>query len=363
MTSDMDIYHMRSAIALARRGVGRTAPNPSVGCVIVRDGVVLSRARTNDLGRPHAEFLALEALENNAEGATLYVTLEPCTHHGVTPPCVDAIIKAKVSRVVIGAMDVNPQVSGKSVGILEEAGIEVTSGVLNEECKAINEGFFSTIEKGRPFVTLKTACTLDGKIALKNGESQWITGEVARKHAHFLRSKHDAVMVGVGTVLKDNPMLTTRLDGLDHNAVRIVLDSKLQTPPDSILMKSAYAIRLFIFHSEQSDNEPLLVAGGAHLHQCNPHNLEEVLGLLARQGITRVLVEGGAEVHASFLKAGLFDELVVYRAPTILGADAKGALPDLNLDSLSDRYDFECVEHQTLGEDILERYRRKSEVK
>ncbi|MGN7438316.1 MAG: bifunctional diaminohydroxyphosphoribosylaminopyrimidine deaminase/5-amino-6-(5-phosphoribosylamino)uracil reductase RibD [Alcanivorax sp.] len=362
MTSDIDIHHMRSAIALARRGVGRTAPNPSVGCVVVRDDVVISRARTNDLGRPHAEFLALEALENNAEGATLYVTLEPCTHHGATPPCVDAIIKAKVSRVVIGALDLNPQVAGKSTAILQEAGIEVTSGVLSEECTAINEGFFSTIEKGRPFVTLKTACSLDGKIALKNGESQWITGDLARRHAHFLRSKHDAVMVGVGTVLKDNPMLTTRLDGVDHNPVRVVLDSKLKTPPDSILVKSAYAIRLFIFHAEQSDNEPLFIAGGVHLHQCNPHDLAEVLGLLAKQGITRILVEGGAEVHASFLSAGLCDELVVYRAPTILGDDSKGAMPDLNIERLNDRYDFECIERRALGDDMLERYRPKSEV-
>tara|TARA_R110001592_G_scaffold79054_1_gene236708 strand:- start:38432 stop:39517 length:1086 start_codon:yes stop_codon:yes gene_type:complete len=359
MISDVDIHYMRSALALAQRGIGRTAPNPSVGCVIVKDGHVIARARTADLGRPHAEFLALEQAGAKAKGATLYVTLEPCTHHGRTPPCVEAIIQAKVKKVVIGALDANLQVHGQAKEILENAGIEVVQGVLEHECVEMNAGFFSCIQKNRPYVTLKTACTLDGKIALSSGESQWITGDLARKHAHLLRARHDAILVGVGTVLQDNPMLSTRLGGLDHNPVRVVLDTHLQTPLDSILLKTAYAIRLWIFHSDEGENVSSLIAGGAALHQCDPHDLKTVLAVLATRGITRVLVEGGAKVHASFLKQGLFDELVVYRAPTVLGGDAKNASGDLNIESLAARYDFERVHMQTLGDDVLEQYKPK----
>ncbi len=359
MACDVDLHYMRSALALARRGIGRAAPNPSVGCVIVKNNIVISRARTADLGRPHAEFLALEEAGGKAAGATLYVTLEPCTHHGRTPPCVDSIINAKIKRVVIGILDQNPQVCGQSIGKLTDAGIEVTQGVLEDECAEINAGFFSSIEKGRPYVTLKTACTLDGKIALGSGESQWITGELSRRHVHLLRSRHDAILVGIGTVLEDDPMLSTRLDGLNHNPVRVVLDSHLKMPLESILLKTAYALRLWIFHEDGCENEPSLIAGGAILHQCDTHDLGKVLELLAKQGVTRVLVEGGAQVHVSFLKQGLFDELVVYRAPTFLGKDAKSVSGDLNIDTLAGRYDFERTDIQKLGDDMLEIYKPK----
>ncbi|MCK5384143.1 MAG: bifunctional diaminohydroxyphosphoribosylaminopyrimidine deaminase/5-amino-6-(5-phosphoribosylamino)uracil reductase RibD, partial [Alphaproteobacteria bacterium] len=209
MISQTDIHYMRSSLALARRGVGRTAPNPSVGCVIVKNGVVIARACTNDLGRPHAEALVLEQVTqgNGANGATLYVTLEPCTHHGQTPPCTQAIIEAKIARVVIGTLDLNPQVYGKSLSLLKDAGIKVDliEGEMEKECAALNTGFFNSIndKTPRPYVTLKTACSLDGKTALASGESQWITGARARSHAHLMRARHDAVMVGIGTVLKD----------------------------------------------------------------------------------------------------------------------------------------------------------------
>ncbi len=361
MISDTDIHHMRSALALARRGVGRTAPNPSVGCVIVKNDIVIARARTADLGRPHAEFLALEDAGKKAEGATLYVTLEPCTHQGRTPPCADSIIEAKIKKVVIGTLDQNPQVWGQGVERLTSAGIEVVQGVLDDECKALNAGFFGAITNNRPYVTLKTACTIDGKVALESGESQWITSELSRRHAHLLRSKHDAILVGVGTVLKDNPMLSTRLDGLDHNPVRIVLDSDLQIPADSILVKSAYALRLWVFHTQTNDNEINLIANGAILHQVSKHDLGSVLQQLAKEGITRVLVEGGPKVHASFLRQGLWDEMVVYRAPSMIGHSAVNVSGDLDIDALKDRYDMKRESTQMLGDDTLERYVPKGE--
>ncbi|MCK5374818.1 MAG: bifunctional diaminohydroxyphosphoribosylaminopyrimidine deaminase/5-amino-6-(5-phosphoribosylamino)uracil reductase RibD [Alphaproteobacteria bacterium] len=359
---------MRSALALARRGLGRTAPNPSVGCVIVKDGVVISRARTDDLGRPHAESLALEQLSQGqgAQGSTLYVTLEPCTHYGETSPCVQVIIDAKVVRVVIGILDRNPVVSGKSLPILKEAGIEVEvmQGQLEEECAVLNAGFFNSIneEAPRPYVTLKTACSLDGKIAMASGESQWITGEYVRKRAHLLRASHDAVLVGIGTVLKDDPMLSARIDGLNHDGVRIVLDTHLRTPQDSVLVKSAYARRLWVLHGKADTlegDENAFIAAGVQLHEIdNIKDISAVLALLAKKGVTRLLVEGGARLHASFLRSNLYDELVIYRAPSLLGEEAKNVSGDFRIETLAQRHDVQLVEHRCLGVDAMERYKR-----
>lgn len=372
MISQTDIHYMRSALSLARRGLGRTAPNPSVGCVIVKDGVVLSRARTADLGRPHAESLALEqvAKGKGADGATLYVTLEPCTHYGQTPPCSKAIIEAQIARVVIGTLDRNPQVAGRSLPILKEAGIDVElmDGALEEECAALNAGFFNSIndKSPRPYVTLKTACSLDGKIALASGESQWITGDRARKHTHLIRSQHDGVLVGVGTVLKDDPMLSTRLEGLNHNAVRIVLDTHLKTPLGSILVKSAYAKRLWLLHGKvdaiEGDEGALIAANVQLCEMDDTHDLSAVLSLLAEKGVTRLLVEGGAQIHASFLRTGLFDELLIYRAPTLLGEEALGVSGDYNIETLVERLDLKPIERRVLGVDVMERYKRINKV-
>ncbi len=367
MLSQTDIHYMRSALSIARRGLGRTAPNPTVGCVIVKNGVVIARARTADLGRPHAESLALEqaAQRKGVDGATLYVTLEPCTHHGITPPCTDAIIKANIKRVVIGTLDRNPQVSGRSLPMFKEAGIDVelAEGELEKQCADLNAGFFNSINKKapRPYVTLKTACSLDGKTALASGESQWITGARARKHAHLIRSQHDGVLVGLGTVLKDDPMLNTRLDGLDHNAVRIVLDTQLKTPIDSNLVKSAYAKRLWLLHGK-IDNikgyDGALVAANVQMCELeDTRDLGAVLALLAEKGITRLLVEGGAQIHASFLRAGLFDEMLIYRAPSLLGDNALGISKDFNIDTLTQRLDLQPIERRVLGDDVMERYK------
>lgn len=352
---------MKSALSLAHRGLGRVWPNPSVGCVIVQDGYVIARARTADGGRPHAETQALVQIGALAKGATLYVTLEPCTHHGQTAPCAEAIIAVGIAHVVIGALDVDPRVSGKSVALLEAAGIKVTQGVLEDECRALNIGFVKRITENRPFVTLKMACTLDGKIACASGESQWITGELARRHTHQVRSRHDAILIGCGTALADDPTLSTRLDGVAHTPVRIVLDSKLKISLDSNLVRAAKDVPLWAFGNGTDEQTAALKQQGVVIHPCDPHDLTSVLELLASQGITRVLVEGGAETHASFLRQGLFDELLIYRAPTMLGGDAKSMVGTLGVETLKQRHDLVRCSSQTLGVDVLQIYKRKSE--
>ncbi len=348
---------MKSALSMAHRGLGRTWPNPSVGCVIVKNGVVLARARTSDGGRPHAEANALQQVGDAAKGATLYVTLDPCTHQGETPPCTQAIIDAGIARVVIGAPDVDPRVAGHSVTTLEEAGVTVTQGILKDECIDLHKGFFNRITKNRPFVSVKTACTIDGKIASASGHSQWITGEQARHHVHLERSQHDAILIGVGTALADDPILTTRIDGIDHSPVRIVLDSGLAIDPKSRLVQSAKETPLWVLYSEESPSQSILEDAGVVLHHTDCYDINAILRLLAEQGITRVLIEGGAQVHASFLREGCFDELLLYRAPSLLGGDAVNFTAHLDLFNLEDRHDFVRISTQQLGNDVLERYR------
>ena len=353
MTIDADIHHMKSALAIAGRGVGRVWPNPSVGCIIVKRGVVIARARTADGGRPHAETIALEQAGAAAKGATLYVSLEPCTHHGQTPPCLDAIIDAGISRVVIGAIDVDKRVSGKATKLLEDANISVTQGILEGECNALNIGFIKRVTQNRPFITLKAACTIDGKIACSSGESKWITGELARRSVHQLRSRHDAILVGKGTVIADDPILTSRTSGLAHNIVRVILDSKLNTPADCNLVKSAKDHPLWLLHNCAAKD----YGEDAVLHQVNCHDLNAVLKLLADQGVTRLLVEGGAKIHAAFLRENLCDELLLYRAPTIIGNEGISVVNDMNIKKLADRHDFTLSSVQAIGSDILETYK------
>lgn len=359
MVHNSDIHHMKSALSLAQRGLGRVWPNPSVGCVIVQDDYVIARARTADGGRPHAETQALAQAGTLAKGATLYVTLEPCTHHGQTAPCIDAIIAAGITRVVIGTLDVDPRVSCKSVALLEAAGIQVTQNVLEDECSSLNIGFIKRITENRPFVTLKMACTLDGKIACASGQSQWITGDISRRHTHQLRSRHDAILVGCGTALADDPALSTRLDGVVHTSVRVVLDSSLRISPDSQLVRTAKDVPLWVLGDGSDEQATALKQQGVVMHYCDPHDLTSVLELLASQGITRVLVEGGAKIHASFLRQGLCDELLIYRAPTMLGGDGKSMVGALGVETLAQRHDFVRCSTQTLGLDVLEIYKRK----
>ncbi|MDH5722818.1 MAG: bifunctional diaminohydroxyphosphoribosylaminopyrimidine deaminase/5-amino-6-(5-phosphoribosylamino)uracil reductase RibD [Alphaproteobacteria bacterium] len=357
MISEKDRYFMTVALNMASRGIGRVSPNPAVGCVIVKNGLILARAHTADSGRPHAETQALKQAGGEAQGSILYVSFEPCTHHGETPPCVDSIIKAKVKRVVIACEDPDPRVSGKGIEALENAGILVDVGILEEQAKALNIGFLRRIEKNRPHITLKLACTLDGKVALANGKSQWITGELARRHVHLMRSMSDAIMVGSGTVLHDDPKLDTRLPGIEHKSLRIVMDTDLSAPPSSKIFQDAKENPVLILYS--AGDPKSFEEKGVEAAQVDTNNLERVMEILAERGITRLFVEGGRRLHSAFLKSRLCDELLIYRAPTLLGDDALGLSEAMNINELAARYDFERKSIRTLGQDILETYTPK----
>jgi len=357
MIYNTDIHYMSAALSMAQRGLGRVWPNPSVGCVVVKKSVILASARTADGGRPHAETIALEKAGRAAKGASVYVTLEPCAHEGQTPPCTKALIDAGVRRVVIGARDVDPRVSGAGVRLLQEAGIDVHVGVLEKECKAMNAGFFLKMQKKRPLVTLKTACSLDGKVALKNGKSQWITGDLARRHVHLLRARHDAVLCGIGTVLADDPCLTARFDGIDHRPVRVVLDGDLETPLDSRLVKTARDVPLWLFHIAMSEEkERSLAKKGVRLFCVQEKAIAPILTILAEEGMTCIMVEGGRRIHTAFLKEGFCDALYLYRAPCVLGGDGLSAFGAMDIEDLAQRHNLSLQKTRRLGQDSLEIY-------
>ncbi|NDE90590.1 MAG: bifunctional diaminohydroxyphosphoribosylaminopyrimidine deaminase/5-amino-6-(5-phosphoribosylamino)uracil reductase RibD, partial [Alphaproteobacteria bacterium] len=312
-----DTAYMKIALNLGARMLGRVAPNPAVGCVLVKDDVIVGRGVTQAGGRPHAETQAIAQAGEHARGATAYVTLEPCSHHGKTAPCSESLIAAGVSRVVATMEDPDPRVSGKGFAMLRAAGIDVTCGVLAEEAAFQQEGFLKRIKHGRPMFTLKLASTLDGRIATESGESRWITGETARYFVHTLRSNHDAVMVGIGTVLADDPELTCRLPGLEHTSpIRIVVDRRLSIPLDAKLLKEAGEKPLWIITREKSDSGKIkeLEKRGANVITVPTNDDGYIdLGVAARklgeQGLTRVLVEGGAYLAAALIKDGVIDRL------------------------------------------------------
>ncbi len=354
--------HMRAALALARRGLGRVWPNPTVGCVIVRHGRVVGRGVTQPGGRPHAEPVALAMAGATAAGATVYVSLEPCSHYGKTPPCADALVKAGVARVVAAAVDPDPRVSGRGLARLREAGVEVIEGVLRDEAEALNAGFFLRVRQGRPLVTLKCATTLDGRIALANGDSKWITGAEARLRGHLLRAAHDAILIGSGTALADDPELTCRLPGLmERSPVRVVLDGALRLSADSRLVRSARQVPLWLVTRE--GHAPAALARlrdlGVEVLEvaCDDSghpSAEAALHALAARGVTRVLAEGGGQVAASLLRAGMVDRLAWFRAGRVIGGDGRAAVGDLALDRLADAPDFAPVSLTRIGDDILE---------
>ncbi len=357
MASAHDEHFMRYALNLARAGLGRTAPNPSVGCVIVKNGVVIAAARTADSGRPHAETQALAMAGKAAKGADVYVSLEPCSHIGKTGPCAKALIEAGVARVISACRDRNPKVSGTGHEMLRDAGIAVIEDVLRAEAEALNKGFFLTQTQQRPFVTLKLAASLDGKIAMASGESQWITGAQARRKSHQLRSSHDAIMAGIGTVNRDDPQFTTRYPGLIHKAVRVIADSSLRMDITAKLVQSAQDEPLWIMHGAADETKKArLKEAGARLFECNTRDLKALLKILAENGITRLLVEGGAGIHSSFLTSGLFDQMALFRASSILGGGAKDAFAGLDIMRLSDSLKLVCTGIEILGKDRLEIY-------
>jgi diaminohydroxyphosphoribosylaminopyrimidine deaminase/5-amino-6-(5-phosphoribosylamino)uracil reductase len=362
---DDDIAHMRSALSLARRGLGNTWPNPSVGCVVVKGGRVVGRAATAPGGRPHAEPAALGAAGPAARGATAYVTLEPCCHWGRTPPCTDALAAAGVARVVIGTRDPDPRVDGAGIAKLRAAGIMVDEGVLREEADEVAAGFRARVRLGRPLVTLKLASTLDGRIATRSGESRWITGEAARRMAHALRGRHDAVVVGVGTVLADDPELTCRLPGCRPNPlVRVVFDSHLRTPLTATLAVTAKTIPTWMLIREGVSRERrhAFAALGTTLIEVRGAAVGvdpvQALTALGKTGLTRVLVEGGAQLAASLLRANLVDRIAWFHAPTVMGADAWPAVQAFGVERLDDMPRFLRTGTALVGDDVLTEFAR-----
>jgi diaminohydroxyphosphoribosylaminopyrimidine deaminase/5-amino-6-(5-phosphoribosylamino)uracil reductase len=361
-----DTAHMRSALALARRGLGSTWPNPSVGCVIVSQGRVIGRAVTAPGGRPHAERAALAMAGEAARGATAYVTLEPCCHWGRTPPCTDALIESGVARVVVAISDPDPRVNGEGTARLRAAGIVVDEGLLAAEAEEILAGLSSRLRRSRPLVTLKMASTLDGKIATHAGESQWITGEAARRTAHAMRGQADAVLVGVGTVLADNPELTCRIPGYRLTPiVRVIADSHLRTPLTSTLVRTAEASPTWMLVRPGADPNRLaaLVDLGVTVIDVMPGttgiDLADGLRALAEAGITRLLVEGGGQIAASLLRADLVDGIAWFHAPAVMGGDGWPAAQGFGLKLLAAMPSFVRRRVVALGPDVLTEFDRK----
>lgn len=361
MNAGDDIRHMRHALRLAERSLGSVAPNPAVGCVIVSpDGRIVGRGRTQKGGRPHAEAVALEAAGALARGATAYVTLEPCSHHGQTPPCADALVAAGVARVVVAVEDPDERVNGGGVARLRAAGIAVDVGVLGQDAADLNRGFFLRVKEGRPLVTLKMAQSLDGRSASSSGESKWITGPEARAYGHLLRARHDAILVGIETALADDPELTCRIPGLEaRSPLRVVLDTRLRLTEWSKLAQTARDIPTLVFTSKTPGGA--LAACGVDIVQIprdarGRPDVRLVLKELAGRGITRLLVEGGASVHASFLDRGFADRLEVFGAPTVLGGSGRASIDALAALSLDEAPRFKRVGVRTLGADLLESF-------
>ncbi len=360
-----DEAHMRAALALARRGLGSTWPNPSVGCVLVRDGRVVGRGVTAPGGRPHAETLALAMAGPLACGATAYVTLEPCSHHGRSPPCADALIAAGVALVVVAAIDPDPRVHGAGVARLRAAGIPVATGLLEAEAETLQAGFLTRVRQGRPMVTLKLATTLDGRIATRTGESRWITGREARRMAHAMRGQHDAVMVGIGTVLADDPDLTCRIVGYRRTPdLRIVADSRLRLDPACRLISTASDTPTWLLHAPDAGPErrSALEDAGVRLIEVaagdggiDPAAMLQALG---QAGLTRLLVEGGARLAGSLLRAGLVDRLAWFHAPGVMGGEGWPAAQGFGAGPLNAMPRFERTHTRALGADMLTEFRR-----
>lgn len=357
MFSAADHEFMARALRLAERGLFSTTPNPRVGCVLVRDGAVVGEGWHARAGEPHAEAHALAAAcaerPNAARGATAYVTLEPCSHHGRTPPCTDALIAAGVARVVAAMRDPNPQVAGRGLQQLRAAGIAVADGLLAHEARELNIGFASRMERGRPWLRLKLAASLDGKTALNNGRSQWITGPEARRDGHFFRARACAILTGAGTVRDDDPRLTVRDVATSRQPLRVVVDSRYETPPTARILEGGNT--LVAAASEDAAKIAALRAAGAEVAVLpDPHgkvDLPRLLAVLAERGVNELHVEAGHKLNGSLLREGLVDELLLYFAPTLLGS-GREMFPLPELTDLAGRRDLKLVDLRRIGGDI-----------
>lgn len=358
---------MKQALQLARRGIGRTAPNPVVGAVLVKKGTVVGEGYHAKAGEAHAEIIAMEKAGPRAEGSTLYINLEPCSHYGKTPPCAPVVAKAGIKKVVMGMVDPNPLVRGEGVSILKRAGIDVHIGILEKECRRLNEAFCKYIVKKEPFVILKVAATLDGKVATRQGESKWISSEASRRLVHRLRNEADAVLVGIGTVLKDDPLLTARIPG-GRDPYRIILDSRLSIPetarviglPSSrtIIATTELARRDKIERLEKSGAQVLILKStGGEV------DLKHLLLTLGGMGIMSLLVEGGSRTNGAFFDAGLIDKLLLFLSPRIIGGgEAPGMLGGRGVEHLTDSAFLNGLRLKRVGGDILIEGYVKSEV-
>ncbi|MBI3453919.1 MAG: bifunctional diaminohydroxyphosphoribosylaminopyrimidine deaminase/5-amino-6-(5-phosphoribosylamino)uracil reductase RibD [Rhodospirillales bacterium] len=359
---------MAGALALARRGLGRAWPNPAVGCVIVQEGRVVGRGWTQPGGRPHAETEALGRADDRARGASAYVTLEPCSHHGETPPCADALIAAGVRHVVAAMEDPDPRVSGQGLARLRAAGIAVDTGPLADVAAEINAGFLLRVRAGRPLVTFKTATTLDGRIATHTGESRWITGEDARARAHALRAENDAIMVGIGTAVADDPQLTCRLPGMEAcTPVRIVIDGRLRLPLTAKLVATAAATPTWLVTLADAPRERYKAFADCGVEvitvpagEGDQPDMAATLQALGARGLTRVLVEGGGHLAAALFRASLIDRIVWFRAARLIGGDGVPAAVAFGVDRLADAPGFVRRSVEPCGEDVVETYVRRS---
>jgi diaminohydroxyphosphoribosylaminopyrimidine deaminase/5-amino-6-(5-phosphoribosylamino)uracil reductase len=354
----LDERYMRQALRLARRGLGRVSPNPMVGAVIVKGGRVIAKGCHHIFGGDHAEVDALKHAKEDVRGATLYVTLEPCRHWGKTPPCTDAIIKNKIGRVVVGMQDPFPEMRGKSIELLKQKGIETVVGVLESECRALNEVYLKWVTAGLPYVTVKWAQTLDGRIATAQGGSRWISSAESLKLAHKLRATHDAILVGVNTVIKDNPELTTRLVK-GRSPARVILDSHLRIPLDAKVLSNQEAAGTMVAAtaSPPVGKLPDLKKMGIEVLNIPPDStgrvdLKELLKVLARRQISSLLVEGGGETITSFLRAGLADRVIAIIAPKIMGRGTE-AIGELNVKDVSKALKLKFKRVYKSGVDVI----------
>lgn len=355
MTSD--IKYMKRALTLAKKGLGKTSPNPSVGCVIVKNGAIIGEGWHKRAGGHHAEVHALEIAGVEARGADVYVTLEPCSHTGKTPPCSEALIKAGVKRVVAGMGDPNPRVNGSGLAALRLAGIETLCGLLEKECRAINIPFIKHVTSGMPFVTYKCAMTLDGNIATITGESRWISGEASRKHVHLMRSRMDAIMVGVDTIITDNPLLTVRhVKGKDP--LRVIVDTRLRTPESVNVLSEKLSSGTIIATTESNPRIHLrYLQQGATIVVCDEYDgrvcMKDLLLKLGEMGVQSILLEGGSRLAGDMLQHGLIDELVFFVAPKVIGSNGFAPFTLQGISSMAQAIKMEFTDVRRSGSDIV----------
>lgn len=361
MTTVTDVQYMQQALELAKRGTGFVSPNPLVGCVIVKDGVIVGQGYHQRFGGPHAEVHALQDAGERARGAVLYVNLEPCCHTGKTPPCTDAVLQAGVRRVVVALRDPNPLVDGGGLARLQAAGVTCDAGVCEEPARRLNESFVKYITTRQPFVILKGAITLDGKIATRTGASQWITGLAARQEGHRLRHAADAILVGLGTVLQDNPQLTTRLpEGGGVNPLRVLVDSTLQLPLEAQLTQVTADCRTLVATTEHADpvRTTLLQQRGVEVVSLPTADdgrvsLVALLGYLGERRVASLLVEGGATLSAALVRRRLIDKLMLFLAPKMIGGDGLSFLGPCGVTSMDQAIPWHGLSSRPVGEDVL----------